>query len=210
VSGLFQGLNSKGNRMVSIPLSGTGTASGQLTLSPTSIAFGNVTVGSNSTTTGSLGASGASVTVTSAASSNSEFALTGISLPTTIAAGKSVAYSVTFTPQSSGTASGTLSFASSASKPPVAEALTGTGVSPQQYTVSLSWDASPSQVAGYNIYRGTTSGGPYTKINSTLDSVTTYTDSTVSASQTYYYVTTAVNSSGQQSAYSNQVQVVVP
>jgi len=77
--------------------------------------------------------------------------------------------------------------------------------------VQLSWGASSSSgVTGYNIYRGTVSGGPYSKINSALVVGTTYTDSSVQAGQNYFYVTTALNGSGTESAYSNQVQAVVP
>jgi fibronectin type 3 domain-containing protein len=65
-------------------------------------------------------------------------------------------------------------------------------------------------VSGYNFYRGSKSGGPYTKLNSSLTSGTSYIDGSVAASTTYYYVTTAVNSSGQESSYSNQVQVAIP
>jgi len=60
------------------------------------------------------------------------------------------------------------------------------------------------------VYRGTVSGGPYLKINSALDTSMSYSDSTVQSGQTYYYVTTAVDSTGVESSYSNQVQVVVP
>src|ERR1035437_6058343 len=44
-----------------------------------------------------------------------------------------------------------------------------------------------SGVGGYNLYRGTTSNGAYTKINSTMDANTAYTDSTVAAGQVYYF-----------------------
>jgi len=206
VSGVFEGLNSGNAVLIGIPLTGTGSTPGQLTVSPGTINFGNVTVGTSSSQTGTLSATGASVTVSSATSNSSEFVFGGLSLPATIAPGQNASYSVTFTPQASGTASGTLSFTSNASNSPTTESLTGTG----QYTVSLSWDPSTSQVAGYNVYRGSTSGGPYSKINSTLDPGTAYTDSTVASGQTYYYVTTAVNSSGQESVYSNQVQTVIP
>jgi len=37
-----------------------------------------------------------------------------------------------------------------------------------------------------------------------------YSDSTVQSGQTYYYATTAVDSSGTESTYSNQVQVAIP
>jgi fibronectin type 3 domain-containing protein len=115
---------------------------------------------------------------------------------------------VSFTPQSSGTASATLSFASNASN--AAESLTGTGVSVVQHTVSLNWTPSTSQVNGYNVYRGSTAGGPYARLNSSPDANTAYSDASVASAHTYYYVTTAVNSSGQESTYSNQVQVSVP
>ena len=77
--------------------------------------------------------------------------------------------------------------------------------------VILSWNASPSQdVVGYNVYRGKTSGGPYRKINRNLHTRTRFTDCGVVAEHTYYYVTTAVNSQGDESGYSNQAQAVIP
>jgi fibronectin type 3 domain-containing protein len=54
------------------------------------------------------------------------------------------------------------------------------------------------------------SGGPYTKINSALVTVLNYTDSTVVSGTTYYYVVTAVDSSGTESVYSNEVSAVIP
>jgi fibronectin type 3 domain-containing protein len=88
--------------------------------------------------------------------------------------------------------------------------LTGSGTTPPQHSVSLSWNPSTSAVVGYNVYRGTSSGGPYSKIDSALDTSTTYTDATVQSGQTYYYVTTAVDGSGAESTYSNQAQAVIP
>ena len=76
---------------------------------------------------------------------------------------------------------------------------------------SLSWTPSASSnVIDYNVYRGTTPGGPYTKINPSLVSATSYTDSSVAAGQTYYYVATAVDNSNNESAYSTEAQAVVP
>jgi hypothetical protein len=78
------------------------------------------------------------------------------------------------------------------------------------HSVSLSWTASTSLgVAGYQILRGTTAGGPYTQIAS-LGLVTSYTDSTVMSGTTYYYVVTAVDGSNNVSPYSNQATAVVP
>jgi fibronectin type 3 domain-containing protein len=65
-------------------------------------------------------------------------------------------------------------------------------------------------VTGYNVYRGSSTGGPYSKINSVLDATTSYTDSTVAAGSTYFYVTTAVDGTGVESGHSNEVKAVVP
>jgi hypothetical protein len=79
------------------------------------------------------------------------------------------------------------------------------------HAVILNWTASTSTVAGYDVYRGAVSGGPYTVINSSLIVGTTYTDTTIQAGQTYYYVATAVNAGGTQSAYSSPpVQATIP
>jgi hypothetical protein len=166
-------------------------------------------VGSSASLSGSLTASGASVTVTAASLNNAEFVVSGISLPVTIAAGQSASFTVTFAPQSTGAASASLSFTSDASNSPAVQSLTGTGTAQTQHTVDLIWDASQDAV-GYNIYRGGVSGGPYTMINTSLNSPTAYTDSTVVSGQTYYYVTTAVDSSEHESGYSNQAKAVIP
>jgi len=56
----------------------------------------------------------------------------------------------------------------------------------------LSWAASTIRVVGYNVYRGTTSGGRARRLELLAVNGTTYTDATVQAGQTYYYVTRAV------------------
>jgi len=208
-SGSLSVVSNASNSPLNIALSGTGTAPGTLAVSPTSLSFGNVVVGSSSSLNGSLTASGASVTVASAGLNNGEFVLSGISLPATLAAGQSTPFTVTFTPQASGATSASLSFSSNAANSPTVQTMTGTGTAATQHTVDLSWTASADAV-GYNIYRSTTSGSGYSMINSSLDSTTAYTDSTVVSGQTYYYVATAVNSESQESGYSNQAQAVIP
>lgn len=76
--------------------------------------------------------------------------------------------------------------------------------------VGLSWTASTSTVVGYDIYRGTTSGGPYTLLNQYLVTDVVYDDAAVSPGQTYYYVATAVDSNQVQSAYSNEIPATIP
>jgi fibronectin type 3 domain-containing protein len=65
-------------------------------------------------------------------------------------------------------------------------------------------------VSGYNVYRTTISGTQYTLVNSSLVSALAYTDTTVQSGTTYYYVTTAVDASGNESVYSNQVSAPIP
>jgi hypothetical protein len=79
----------------------------------------------------------------------------------------------------------------------------------QTYT-TLTWTASTSSgVSGYNVYRGTVSGGPYTLLTTTPVTTTTYQDSTVTAGTTYYYVVKAVAGST-SSAYSNVASDTIP
>jgi hypothetical protein len=213
-SGNVSIVSNASNSNLSIPLSGTGTPApqGQLAVSPTTMAFGKVIVGTNAQLIGALTASGASVTVTSDTLNGSAFALSGLpSYPIVIPAGQYVQFTVTFTPPGIGVASGSVSFFSNASNSPAVESLTGTGTPPPQHSVNLSWTASTSQnVIGYNIYRGLTSGGPYSKINSVLNASNLYSDTTVADGQTYYYVTTSVNSTNEESTYSNQTTAVIP
>jgi fibronectin type 3 domain-containing protein len=70
----------------------------------------------------------------------------------------------------------------------------------------LNWTASTSSnLAGYNVYRSTTSGGTYTKLNTTLipSTKTTFTDGTCQSGLTYFYVATAVDTSGNESGHSS-------
>ena len=86
-----------------------------------------------------------------------------------------------------------------------------TGTSATSHSVVLSWLASTSSgVAGYNVYRGTVTGGPYTKVTTSSPvGGFSYTDTNVVAGQTYYYVATAVEGST-ESAHSNQATAVIP
>jgi hypothetical protein len=211
VTGTISLTSDASNSTLTISLSGTGTVPGQLTVSPSTLDFGSVVVGQSSKLTATLSATGSNVTVSSASASTSEFTLSGVSFPFTITAGQSAAFTVTFSPQSSGSASANISFASSASNSPTSESLTGNGTAPPQHNVDLSWAASSStDVVGYNVYRATVSGGPYTKINTALNATTAFVDNSVQAGQTYYYVTTAVDGTGLESGYSNQVKTIIP
>ena len=71
---------------------------------------------------------------------------------------------------------------------------------------NLSWDAnSEFDFDEYVIYRGTTSGGPYTEVD--RDDATSWGDGGLTNGTTYYYVITAVDTSGNESGDSNEVAV---
>jgi len=183
---------------------------GQLAVTPATMSFGNVAVGSNSVQQGKLTAGTSDVTVSSAAWNGQGYSLSGITFPATVPAGQSVGFSVTFAPQASGSTPGSVTFDSDATNSPTTETLTGSGTQASQHSVALSWDASTSQVIGYNVYRRVGSSGSYTKLNSSVNATTSYTDTSVQSGQTYDYVTTAVDSSNLESAYSNQATAAIP
>ncbi len=87
--------------------------------------------------------------------------------------------------------------------PPAAPTgLTATGGDGQ---VILDWaNNSEPDLAGYNVYRGTTNGGPYSKVNSSLVTTSAYTDTGLANGTPYFYVVTAVDLSTNQSANSNE------
>jgi hypothetical protein len=183
----------------------------QLSVTPASLRLGSVVAGSSATASGTLTATGGSVTVTEATSNNTSFTVGGLSLPTTIAAGQSVPFSVTFSPQVAGSASAKLTFTSDAAPSTITEALTGTGAAASTHSVNLSWAGSTSpSISGYNVYRAAyaASCGPFNKINAVVNTGTLYTDAAVANGGSYCYAATTLDSSNQESSYSNIVSNV--
>jgi SdrD B-like protein len=85
-----------------------------------------------------------------------------------------------------------------------------TATAQQTHSATLSWTASTS-VSGYNVYRGATTGGPYSIVNgSSLVTLLTFKDSNVVSGQIYFYVVTAVDANGNESNNSNEVQAAIP
>ena len=80
---------------------------------------------------------------------------------------------------------------------------------PVQHSATLTWNAE-SSVLGYNIYRGTVSGGPYTIANTSLNAPANFADLNVQAGQTYFYVVTSVDTAGMESLFSSEVKALIP
>ncbi|MGO4692097.1 PA14 domain-containing protein [Glaciibacter sp. 2TAF33] len=85
---------------------------------------------------------------------------------------------------------------------------TGAVASPVNATIRLDWTPSTSSdTTGYRVYRGTTPGVTATgtpKSGTTLLTQPFYVDASVTSGTTYYYVVTAVDAAGNESAVSNE------
>lgn len=77
-----------------------------------------------------------------------------------------------------------------------------------QHGVMVTWQASTSTVAGYNVYRSLPSAAP-AKVNSILVPGLSYLDGSVTTSTTYQYFATAVDANGNESVASNLSTVSV-
>ena len=74
--------------------------------------------------------------------------------------------------------------------------------------VNLTWDASEAaDLAGYYIYRSREPGAGYERLHAEPLQVQNFTDRQVEPGAPYRYVVTAVDTSGNESGYSNQVAI---
>src|SRR6266566_4938723 len=197
----------------SVGLSGTGIAAIlTLGISPTSLSFGSITTGTTSApqTVTITNTGNSNVTISQINLIGAGYTMTGGGAPVTLSPSQTITLVVQFSPTTAGAVSGSITIVSNATGSPATVSLSGTGVTPVQHSVTLTWNASTSTVSGYNVYRSTVSGSGYTKLNSSLVAVLTYSDSTVQSATTYFYVTTAVDSSGNESVHSNEVSAVIP
>jgi hypothetical protein len=186
-----------------------------LTISAASLAFGNVTVNTPSTLPVTLTSAGTGpVTVNSGTVSGTGFTMSGATLPVTLNPGLAVTLEVQFDPTATGAATGQLTIQSNSSTNSTAViSLSGTGVNVTPSEVVLTWQAPSSStdpIAGYSIYRSTGGSAAYQLLNSSVDTQTTYVDSTVQAGLSYDYIVESVDSSGLESVPSNEAGAAVP
>ena len=197
-----------------VSLSGTGgSTSAVASLSATSMAFGSEPVDMTSSSqvvtlnnTGSAALTITSIAFTGANASNFSEANT---CGSSVAAGGNCTIAILFTPSAAGASVASLTIADNASGSPQSVSLSGTGT----HDVILAWTPSTtSGIAGYNVFRGTTSGGESaTPVNSSPLTGAAYTDTNVEAGQTYYYMVTAIGSNDtSQSSDSNEASATVP
>ncbi|WP_343674955.1 fibronectin type III domain-containing protein [Chitinophaga sp.] len=86
--------------------------------------------------------------------------------------------------------------ASGTNAPAPASGLTATAIS--KTAITLDWTDNPNATyneTGYEVYRGSTAGGPYTLVGLTAANAVTYTDSLLNPNTKYFYIVRAVNES---------------
>lgn len=177
-------------------------AAGQFGMSPTVLNFGQVTVGTAKTQAGTLTAGSASITLKSADWSGTGFSVSGISFPTTIPAGQSVHFKVTFAPQTAGSSSGAIKFVSNADNTPQAR-FNGNGTQTAAHSVTLTWHSPAASVVGYKRL-------PQRSLQGSI-----YQDDWIAPSQIHLhwrfsrekrelFLYDAVNKKGKESKYSNR------
>jgi len=198
----------------SVSLSGTGgSTSAAASVSPASLSFGSEAVDMVSTsqvvTLSNTGSASLSISIIAFTGADAgDFTEVDTCSPA-VAAGGTCTIAILFTPAASGARTAALSIADNASGSPQSVSLSGSGT----HDVMLSWSASSTPgVMGYNVFRGTTSGGESaTPLNSAPVCNTTFADANVTAGATYYYHVTAIAANDvTQSSASNETSATVP
>jgi hypothetical protein len=186
-------------------------SSASLSATPSSLGFGSQALNTPATQTIKITNTGnIALAITQDTLVGSGFSA-GVTTPINLNPAQSVNVPVVFNPGSAGTVNGSLILVSNGTTV-LSVPLTGTGVAPLSHSVDVAWDpSSSSTLQGYNVYRSTVSGGPYTKLSSTLATSTLLlTDTTPVSGKQYFYVVTAVDTSGAESSASAQVGVTIP
>jgi hypothetical protein len=210
-SGMVQVVSNAPNSPISIALSGTAQAATQLlSANPSSFNFNSVNDGSTASVNVTLTNTGNSnVMISGVTATGAGFGASGVS-GMTLTPNQSATLVVTFAPTTAGAVTGSVAVNSNASNSPTIN-LAGTGVQQTPHTVALTWTASVStDVIGYNVYRGTTTGGPYSILDSAPVAADLYNDSAVQSGQTYFYIVRAVDNTGTESVNSTEVQASIP
>ncbi|MDQ3933069.1 MAG: Ig-like domain-containing protein [Actinomycetota bacterium] len=83
----------------------------------------------------------------------------------------------------------------------------GLGATGADGSVALDWSAvTADDLAGYDVFRATSAGGPYAKQNDAAVTLSAWTDTEVENGTTYYYVVRAVDRAGNRSAASSEAR----
>jgi hypothetical protein len=154
---------------VTVPAQSTSYAC-QLSQTPATITFPNTNDGFQISSSVSITSNcKTNITIDSVQAPGAPFSISGFQTPFTLAPGKSQSYTAVFSPTATGTATGSIHFASTVSSvQPLTVSLTGTGVSSTQGTLS----SSPTTLSFGNVTLNSTNSLTVTITNSGAASVT--------------------------------------
>jgi hypothetical protein len=166
-SGTLTVMSDASNSPLSITLNGTGMQPA-LSISPASLNFNNIVVGQTSTQTVTLTNSGnMPLTLNLATLTGNSFGMSGLSLPTNIAAGTNIQFSVTFSPTSTAGSTGNVTFTDNAPGSPQTLTLTGSAIAS-----GSSLTATPGSFNFNSVAVGSSSPQSFTLTNSGNATVT--------------------------------------
>jgi hypothetical protein len=172
-------------------------ASTTITLSPTTLTY--------SATQGGANPAAKSVTVTSNGSWTATSNAGWMTLSPSSGNGNgTISVSINATTAAVGSNTGTITVSGGGTTKTVAVTLTLNA--PSSSSATLTWNANTeSDLAGYKIYRATASGAYGAPIATIPAGTVTYAASGLQAGTTYFFVVTAYDSAGNESAFSNEV-----
>jgi hypothetical protein len=204
---------------LSVPLHGSGEKPAPaLQASPTNINFGSRAVNSSAFQTVTLANTGnVRLTVNSVSVLGSAYAITGLTAGVSLSPEQKLEFQVWFHPTVTGSSAATLVANLTLLPSPLKLAISGSAnvsstaapTSASSHSVTLNWNPSTSSVAGYLVYRGGASGGPYSRMSGSTITLLDYKDISVQSGH-YYYVVTALGTDGAESPYSNEVTADIP
>jgi hypothetical protein len=152
------------------------------------------------------------VTIRSLSFSNSTFFLPPFSLPVTLSSGQSVTGQVSARPQSTAQ-TGKVTIGSDAGTFTVSLSETAITKAAAAHSVNLTWKAPSSNsdaVDSYQVERAASGSAQYAVVGTTAAASTAFTDTSVTAGQTYVYAVRSVDDTGNASSPSNTVTLAIP
>jgi len=190
-----------GATAVTVPVTFTVKAASTINLSPSSLSYA-ATQGAANPANQNIALTNSGGTLNWTVSDNASWLAVS---PASGSGSSTLTTSVNTAGLTAGTYNGTLTVsAAGASSKTVAATLTVSATATSSAT--LTWNANTdSGLAGYKIYRATTSGGYGAPIATLPGNVTTYIAAGLQSGTTYFFVITAYDSAGHESPFSNEV-----
>ena len=194
-------LSAPGATSVTVPVTFTVTAAPTITLSPSSLSYA-ATQGAANPANQNVSLTNSGGTLSWTVSDDASWLAVS---PTSGSGNSTLTTSVNTAGLTAGTYNGTFTVSAvGASSKTVTVTLTVS--TPATSSATLTWNANTdSDLAGYKIYRATTSGGYGAPIATLQGNITTYIAAGLQSGTTYFFVITSYDSAGNESLYSNEV-----